>query len=207
MSIKLYKPNFKNTGSLFSFEIGEGYKDKSPTLYIKALHQHHWDESKHIGSFSEYAKRENGQLVYPEHNISIKMSEFEVGSIIDVLEHGGDWNGFHSSNVSQDKTGILFYQKVKQVAKKYKDEKGQIAEKQVDVYGFGLILTRNVAEKFMIYIEPGEAVVLKQLLLKYLSRLEDFRSVEDKKHFSKKGEYQQQDKEEISQESSEEPLF
>lgn len=185
MPVKLYKPNSKNTGVLFAFEIGEGYKDKSPALYIKAVHQHHWDKNKHIGSFSEHAKRENGQLVYPEHNISVKMSEFEVGNMIDVFEHNEEWDSFHSSSSSQDQTSIHFASKPKPGSKKYKDQNGSIAEKQITVYGYSLVLTRNGAERFMIYLEPGEAIVVRQLFIKYLSVLEDFRMAENKKFFNK----------------------
>lgn len=46
MSISIYKPNSKNTGSGFSFQIGTSSKNYEPALFIKSILQHAWDSNK-----------------------------------------------------------------------------------------------------------------------------------------------------------------
>ena len=72
MIVQYYKPNSKNTGCAFSFDIGANNKNQEPCVYVRAIKQHSWNSKTRTGSFSENAKN-------PEKSISIKLNEIEVG--------------------------------------------------------------------------------------------------------------------------------
>ena len=75
MSISIYKPNSKNTGSGFSLQLGINNKTKEKTLYIKSIKQHSWDSVKKQGYFQE-------NIGNPEKNITVKFNEYEIGNLI-----------------------------------------------------------------------------------------------------------------------------
>ena len=53
MSLSIYKPNAKTTGTGFSFQLGINNKNKESVLYAKAIKQHSWDANKKQGYFQE----------------------------------------------------------------------------------------------------------------------------------------------------------
>jgi hypothetical protein len=65
MSISIYKPNAKNSGSGFSFQVGMSSKNYEPTLFIKSILQSSWNSDKRVGSFK-------GNLDNPDKNIIVK---------------------------------------------------------------------------------------------------------------------------------------
>ena len=75
MIVQYYKPNSKNTGCAFSFDIGANNKNQEPCVYVRAIKQHSWNDKTRTGSFSENAKD-------PDKSISIKLNEIEVGGFI-----------------------------------------------------------------------------------------------------------------------------
>jgi len=83
MIVQYYKPNSKNTGCAFSFDIGANRKNQEPCVYVRAIKQYSWDASKRTGSFSANAKN-------PEKSI----------------EKYKDFSAFHS--YEDNKTSILF---------------------------------------------------------------------------------------------------
>tara|TARA_R110002020_G_scaffold137259_4_gene306173 strand:+ start:177 stop:659 length:483 start_codon:yes stop_codon:yes gene_type:complete len=146
MIVQYYKPNSKNTGCAFSFDIGSNIKNGEPCVYIRAIKQHSWDASKRTGSFSANAKN-------PDKSVSIKLNEVEIGGLIYAIEKYTDFSAFHSFD--DNKTSISF--------KPYAKKDGTKA------YSFGV--TRNSANKFGIGVEMSEAYLLKEFLSFYLQEL------------------------------------
>ena len=137
--MKLYKPNSNNTGCAFSFQLGVGYKNHEPTLFINSVQQFSWNDKTKIGSFSENSKN-------PEKSISLKLNENEIGGFIYAIEQYAEYSTFHT--YEENKTAISF--------KPYTKKNGQKA------FSFGVV--RNSANKFGIGIEMSEAYALLQFL-------------------------------------------
>ena len=132
MIVQYYKPNSKNTGCAFSFDIGANNKNKEPCVYVRAVKQYSWDGSKRSGSFSGNAKD-------PEKSISIKLNEIEVGGLINAVTNYKEFSAFHS--YEDNKTSISF--------KPYTKKDG------TEAFSFGV--TRNSSNKFGIGVEMSEA--------------------------------------------------
>lgn len=137
--IQLYKPNPKNTGSAFSFQLGQSKKDKEPCLYVNAIHQFSWNEKTRNGSFSENSKN-------PERTINVKFNEFEIGGFLRAIEKGVEYKTFHTFD--DDKTSISF--------KPYDKADGTKA--------FSFSLIKNGSLKFGIGIELHEAYAIRAFL-------------------------------------------
>ena len=150
MIVQYYKPNAKNTGCAFSFDIGVNNKNQEPCVYVRAIKQHSWNTSSRTGSFSENAKD-------PEKSISIKLNEIEVGGFIHAIEKYTEFSAFHS--YEDNKTSILF--------KPYTKKDGTQA------FSFGV--TRNSANKFGIGVEMSEAYGLCEFLKFSLQELYIYR--------------------------------
>jgi hypothetical protein len=146
MIVQYYKPNAKNTGCAFSFDIGVNNKNQEPCVYIRAVKQHSWNSKTRSGSFSENSKN-------PEKSISIKLNEIEIGGFIQAIENYKEFSAFHS--YEENKTSILF--------KPYTKKDGSKA------FSFGV--TRNSANKFGIGVEMSEAYCLREFLKFYLQEL------------------------------------
>jgi len=148
--ITLYKPNSKNMGCAFAFNLGTSGKDKFPCVYINAIHQHSWNDKTKNGSFSENAKN-------PEKTIVVKLNEFELGGFINAIENGVEYKAFHTFD--DNKTVISF-------APYAKKDGGK---------AFSLSVTKNSAIKFGIGIEAGEAYTLREFFKFVLSELFNYR--------------------------------
>ena len=146
MIVQYYKPNSKNTGCAFSFDIGANNKNQEPCVYVRAIKQHSCNDKTRTGSFSENAKD-------PDKSISIKLNEIEVGGLIFAIEKYKEFSAFHS--YEDNKTSISF--------KPYKKKDG------TDAFSFGV--TRNSANKFGIGVEMSEAYGLREFLKFYLQEL------------------------------------
>ena len=155
MSISLYKPNSKNTGSGFSFQSGVDKKTNEPTLYVKAIKQHSWDSQKKQGYFSKNAGD-------PDKNIIVKFNEFECGEMITAIRNRTKYSTFHS--FGEDKTVIKLSPWDKKAKKSEKNEDGEWVEKWVTVPAFSISFTRNGNQLFGIGIEPGEAECIMEFL-------------------------------------------
>ena len=135
----IYKPNSYNSGCAFSFKIletdKEGNKQK-PSLLVQSIKQASWDANKRSGSFSANAKD-------PEKNIYFKLSENEVGGVLNAIENYAEFSAYHSYN--DDKTQISF--------KPYTKKDGQKA--------FSLSVIKNSTMKFVMGVELSEARTLK----------------------------------------------
>ena len=153
MIVQYYKPNAKNTGCAFSFDIGANNKNKEPCVYVRAVKQYSWDASKRSGSFSGNAKD-------PEKSISIKLNEIEIGGLINAITNYREFSAFHS--YEDNKTSISFTP--------YTKKDG------TEAFSFGV--TRNSTNKFGIGVEMSEAYGLAEFCKfffqeLYLYRLEN----------------------------------
>jgi hypothetical protein len=157
MIVQYYKPNSKNTGCAFSFDIGSNQKNNEPCIYIRAIKQFSWNTERRTGSFSENSKN-------PEKSISLKINEIEAGGFINAIENYCDFSAFHS--FQDNKTSISF--------KPYSKKDGTKA------FSFGI--TRNSANKFGIGVEISEAYGLLEFLKVFLQELYLYRLQKTKEY-------------------------
>ena len=150
MIVQYYKPNPRNTGCAFSFDIGANNKNQEPCVYIRAVKQFSWNDKTRTGSFSENAKN-------PDKSISIKLNEIEVGGFIYAIEKYTEFSAFHS--YEDNKTSISF--------KPYQKKDGTPA------FSFGV--TRNSANTFSISVEMSEGRTLLEFCKFFLQELYAFR--------------------------------
>lgn len=157
MIVQYYKPNSKNTGCAFSFDIGSNQKNNEPCIYVRAIKQFSWNNERRTGSFSENSKN-------PDKSISLKINEIEAGGFINAIENYCDFSAFHS--FQDNKTSISF--------KPYTKKDGTKA------FSFGI--TRNSANKFGIGVEMSEAYGLLEFLKVFLQELYLYRLQKTKEY-------------------------
>jgi len=178
MSISIYKPNSKNTGSGFSFQMGFGGKNNEPSLFVKSILQHSWDSDKKQGYFKD--NQEN-----PDKNIAVKFSEFEIGHIIHAMRTRSTYTTFHA--YGEDKTSIKFMPWEKKAKRSFKNEKtGKWEDQWVGVEAFSVSFVRNGNQNFVIGLEPGETEEVVEYLKYILTKLFDFRTERQKEDFQKR---------------------
>ena len=136
MYLAFYKPNSKNTGCAFSFQLSN---KGQPTVYVNGIQQFSWNEQTKNGSFS--GNREN-----PEKTIAIKINENEIGGLIHAIRTYNEWKAFHS--FEENKTQISWT--------RYKKKDG------VDAFSFSV--SRNGNQKFGMGVELAEAETLRVFL-------------------------------------------
>lgn len=168
MNLAIYKPNSKNTGNAFNFQISN---KGEVTFYVNAIQQHSWNDKTRTGSFVK--NREN-----PDKNISFKLNEFELGEMLAAFTNRYPWDTFHSFN--ENKTIIKLAPWDKQRKIKTKD-----GEQSVTVPAFGFSVTRNGNQNFRLPLEPGEVETLKALIEKYFVTLFESRSYNPNENTSK----------------------
>ena len=150
MIVQYYKPNSRNTGCAFSFDIGANNKNQEPCIYIRAVKQFSWNDKKRTGSFFENAKN-------PDKSISIKLNEVEVGGFIYAIEEYTEFSAFHS--FGDNKTQISF--------------KPWLREGKENAFSFGI--RRNSANTFSISVEMSEGRTLLEFCKFFLQELYAFR--------------------------------
>jgi len=167
MSINIYKPNKSNSGFAFSFSKGKDKRTEEPILYIKALAQYSWNESKRLGSFSENKN-------VPEKNINLKFNEFECGEIISCFKKRHYYDSFHK--FESNKTSIKFspWDKKNKITKINPQTK-KFEETTQTVPAFGISVTRNGNQNFKISLEPGEVECLIIQISSILSDIYNYR--------------------------------
>lgn len=181
MSLSLYKPNPKNTGCGFSFQLGINNKNHESTLYVKSIKQHSWNEAKKQGYFQE-------NIGNPDKNITIKFNEYEIGNLIYAVSTRQEYSTFHS--FKEDKTSIKLTPWDKKAKRSLKNkETGEWEEQWVTIKAYSFSLTRNGNQNFSIALEPGEAVAINEFLRFCLQRIyterTDKQLAEIKSKFSK----------------------
>lgn len=86
MPIHIYHPNKNNTGFACAFS----QSDKDGTIFSTIIKQSSWDGEKQVGAFKESRND-------PTKNVSIKLSQVEVASILDCLERNRPFSTVHDS--------------------------------------------------------------------------------------------------------------
>ena len=163
MSLSLYKPNTKNTGAGFSFQLGINNKNQESVLYVKSIKQHSWDVNKKQGYFQENVGK-------PDKNITVKFNEYEIGNLIYAISTRREYSTFHSFN--EDKTSIKLGPWNKKAKKSVKNtDTGEWEETWEEVKAYSLSFTRNGNQNFSISLEPGEAVTVNEFLKFCLSTI------------------------------------
>jgi len=157
MKFTIYKPNSKNTGAAFSFDLTKDKKDNA-IMYVSMIQQHSWNDQTKSGSFKENAKNS-------EKSGTIKLSPNEAGEILSSFKTRIPFLAFHRRG--EDTTIIKFTPWDKK--KKIKNLDG---DQWYDTPAFGISVTRNSSQTFKLPLEAGETEVLSELLKKYI--LESF---------------------------------
>jgi len=152
MNVSIYKPNSKNNGSAFSFQIST--QGKSPVLYVNAIQQYSWDDNKKTGSFIKNKEVD-------DKNVSFKLNDFELGEILSSIKSRVPWNGYHKFNDNTTTIRFTPWDKPRKI-------KGKDGEEQTfSSPAFGFSVTRNGNQNYRIALEPGEVEVLRLLIEKY----------------------------------------
>lgn len=150
MIVKLYKPNPRNTGCAFSCDLGSVVQTGEPCVYVRAVRQYSWDQSKRTGSFAKNAKN-------PETSVSIKLNETEIGGLINAIENYTEFSAYHS--FEDNKTQISF--------------KPWERDGRPNAFSFGIV--RNSTNKFGIGVEMSEAYCLLEFFRFSLQELYAYR--------------------------------
>ena len=172
MNVAIYKPNSKNTGCAFSFQIST--QGKLPVFYVNAILQYSWDDKKKTGSF---IKNKDSA----DKNVSFKLNDFELGEILSSITSRIPWNGYHSFN--DNTTTIRFAPWDK--PRKIKGKDGQ--DQTFSSPAFGISVTRNGNQNYRIALEPGESEVLKKLIERYFQVVFDVKAEQDEAYRAEGG--------------------
>lgn len=155
--IQIYKPNSKNTGFGFSFQLG---KDRAGySVYINAIAQSSYDAKKRQGYFE-------GNKDNPAKSISVKFNEFELGQMILALTKRSEWSTIHKfkkQSGEEDTTQIYIG--------KYDRKKGDKIVSQESTIGF----VRNGNQKFGITLNDRERICLIEFFRFALSKIYSYR--------------------------------
>ncbi len=155
MKYSIFKPNSKNTGSLFSFEIGSS-KDGKTGLYVRIIQQAGWNESSKTGSFGANAKD-------PNKSTNIKLSVTEAGEILSSFKTRVPFVAFHKNN---DDTTIIRFSPWD----KDRTIKEQNGDKTYKTNAFGISISKNSSSQFKIALEAVETEVLSLLLKEFINQ-------------------------------------
>jgi hypothetical protein len=153
MKFTLYKPNSKNAGSAFSFDIAKDKKGNA-VMYVSMIQQYSWNDQTKSGSFKENAKN-------PEKSGTIKLTANEAGEILSSLKTRIPFVAFHRRD--KDTTIIKFTPWDKKRKIMNKD-----GEEWIETPAFGFTVTRNSSQTFKLPLEAGETEVLGELMKKYI---------------------------------------
>ena len=171
MKYTLYKPNSKNSGSAFSFDLTNDRNDK-PVLFVSMIQQYSWNDSTKNGSFKENAKNQ-------EKSATIMLNETEAGEFLSSFKVRIPYVAFHKR---EDSSTIIKLNPW--------DKKRKIKEKGEDSFyttpAWGLSVSRNSSQLFQLPIEGGEAEALSELLKAYIRKVFEFNSNSYKKDDYKK---------------------
>lgn len=138
--ISIYKPNKKNEGCACSFSLSN-----DNTVFINAVQQFSWDESKRTGSFNENAKNK-------DKSIAVKLSDIEVGGLIHAIRTYTEFKMFHSYEDNKTAIDLTTWTR-----------KGR-NEGDAGIPAFGLSITRNGSDKFKLPLELQEAELIMEFL-------------------------------------------
>lgn len=156
MKYTLYKPNSKNTGAAFSFDLVNDRNNK-PVLFISMIQQYSWNDSAKTGSFKENAKN-------PEKSATIKLTENEAGEFLSSFKTRIPYVAFHKKDDSTTIIKLSPWDK----ARKVKEQGG---DKSFDTPAWGFSVSKDSSKVFKLPIEAGEAEVLAELFKAYIAKV------------------------------------
>lgn len=133
-----YKSNAAVKGALLG--LSTNVKDGEGSLFINLIKQSNYDSSRRIGEFKG-------------EKIAVKLSVFEVGSLIDVICNNRPFSTVHRNSYSDEKTMTQIYFEPFAPENKETKEKGEQK-------GFALKVIRGES-KFFFGFSFGESQVLK----------------------------------------------
>jgi hypothetical protein len=148
MKYTLYKPNSKNAGSAFAFNIG--LNKGKPSLYINAVLQASWNDTTKTGSFKENAKD-------PQKSATVMLNANEAGEILSSLKSRIPVVFFHKTPNGSSVIKFSPWDKDRVI----KDQGG---DKTYKSPAFGLSFSKDSTSQFKIALEAGETEVLALLL-------------------------------------------
>jgi len=159
MKYTLYKPNSKNTGSAFSFDLTKD-KNGKPVLFVSMIQQYSWNESTKNGSFKENSKN-------PEKSATIMLNETEAGEFLSSFKVRIPYIAFHKKNDSTTIIKLNPWDKTRKI----KEQEGDSTYKTP---AWGLSVNKNSSQSFRLPIEGGEAEALSELLKAYIAQVFEF---------------------------------
>lgn len=156
MKYTLYKPNSKNTGAAFSFDLVNDRNNK-PVLFVSMIQQYSWNDSTKNGSFKENAKN-------PDKSATIKLTEAEAGEFLSSFKTRIPYVAFHKKDDSTTIIKLSPWDKQRKV-------KEQGGEQSFDSPAWGLSVSKDSSKIFKLPIEAGEAEVLAELFKAYINKV------------------------------------
>lgn len=177
MSIQIYKPNSKNTGSAYTFSKSKDKKDGSPVFYISAIAQHSWNEDTKTGSFAGNSKN-------PEKTINVKISEIEAGSFVSAFNSRYEYTAFHSYEGNNTTIKATPWDKSAKISK-YNPSTKQYEESSIQVPAFGFTLSKGKGNSIKIALDPGEVEVVKKLFEIFINEYLIFKIKQSENYNSK----------------------
>ncbi len=149
-SVNIYKPRARGDGHAAQFNYNAGSERVDPCVYINIVKQSSWDAESKVGKF--YKTGEDSKT-----SVSIKISAWEIGSLIRAIDTDGAFSTVHV--FKESKTSIKFAMFDRPPTDKFPASKS-----------WGLSITRDDVP-FRIAIEMNEAVVIRQFLINSLDKL------------------------------------
>jgi len=177
MSIQIYKPNSKNTGSAYTFSKSKDKKDGSPVFYISAIAQHSWNDETKTGSFAGNSKN-------PEKTINVKISEIEAGSFISAFNSRYEYTAFHSYEGNNTTIKATPWDKNTKISK-YNPSTKQYEDSSIEVPAFGFTLSKGKGNSIKIALDPGEVEVVKNLFEIFITDYLNFKIKQSENYSSK----------------------
>lgn len=202
MSLQIYKPNSKNTGSAYTFSKATDKKNGAPTFYISAISQYSWDDNKKTGSFAGNAKD-------PTKTINVKISELEAGSFISAFSDRYEYTAFHSFDGNNTTIKVTPWDKSTKISK-YNSSSKTYEDAFIDVPAFGITLSKGKGNSIKIALEPGEVEVLKNLFSMFIKDSLEFKiknSYSSKNSNTSNSNPKKQDAEEVEEDEFEDAPF
>jgi hypothetical protein len=146
MQLAFHKPNSKNSGFLFGFKISENKE-----FFIEAIKQFSWNDETKNGSFKENAKSQD-----PSKKLSVKLTMFEAGEILNVINSSGAYSTVHVSN--KGKTIIACSTKL---------EEKTVGQNTFKLKRLSFSISKDENKYFML-LAPGELECLRVFLVEFI---------------------------------------
>lgn len=149
MPIAYYKPNPRVTGTACSFYLS----NKDNRFYACLIKQDAWNPTTKTGSFSKNVNN-------PAKKVNIKFSNFEIGGILDAIDHNRSFSVYHNGGTTQFSSSIKF--------EPYMKDGAQV--------GYSFMVTKSSKEdstnksSFVIGLNFAEGRLLKEYLVYLLGK-------------------------------------